>query len=245
MNTPEEHAQAIKDEARKIAADGKDIRRRIEILVQQLSRELKHGSRKLVDVAQNVIDGATQGIADAAPPDDKDNRLRQVIDGLGDGFAKAANATKLAIEEAAARGQHFAKNDMEDMASDLRSLRDMFVDVVSRTAMRASATAKTEAQDTSAHVKRTFESLKPSLDKAVNAAKADPAALSKETADAISKASRQVAGALFAAVGDLMQHAASKLDPDHKADQGKAHSKDAGTPQAGAADDGVSGGEKV
>lgn len=215
MQTPEEHAQTVKAKARKIASEGKDIRHKVEVLVQQLARELQDGSRRLVDVAQDVMDGAAQGIKDAAPPDDQQNRLRQVIDGLGDGFSKAAIAMRLAIEEAAARGEHFAKQDMTEMVNDMRSLRDLFVDVVTRTSSRASSAVKNEAQDTADHVKRTFDSLKPSLEQAMNAATGDPAMLAKETTDAISKAGKQAAGALFAAMGDLMQHAASKLDPKH------------------------------
>lgn len=244
MNTPQEQAQAVREQARKIAASGDDIRRRIEKLVQQMAKEIKSGTTRLVDVAQEVLDGAAQGIRDTAPPDDQQSRLRQVIDGLGDGFTKAANATRLAIEEAASRGEHFAKQDVAAMFNDIRSLRDMFVDVVTRTASRASATAKNEAQDTTAHVKRTFESLKPSLDKALNAAKEDPAGLGKETAEAIGQASRQAAGALFAAVGDLMQHAANRLDPKHgKNDDAKSSASANHVDGDDAAD--IQGGDKI
>lgn len=203
----------LRQQARKIGEQGQDIRKRIEALVNTCTGQLKQGSRRLVDIAADVYEGAAAGIAQTAPPDDAQSRLRQVIDGLGDGLTKAANASRLAVEEAAARGQHFARKDMQQLRDDIQSLRDLFVEIVSRTASQAGSTIKSEAGDAKAHARRTYESIRPSLDQALTAIKSDPAMLARETTQAVASASKQAAGALFTAVGNLMHEAADKLQP--------------------------------
>ncbi len=247
--TTHDHTQNLHDQAQRIAAHGRDIRKQIESLVQDVTKEVKAGSRRLADIAQEVLDGAAAGIKESAPPDDRENRFRQVIDGLGDGFSRAANATKLAIEEAQTRGEHFARHDLNDMQADLRSLADLFVDVVSRTASRASNLAQKEAGDVVDHARRTMDSIRPSIDQAIDAAKDDPAKLGKETADALGQASRQAVGALFGAVGDLLKHAADRLAPDKHAGSGSCcggsscDSKAAGESSGGSG--GHAGGERA
>jgi|GEM_PF-1593042 len=217
MHTPDDHTQAIRDQARRIAAQGQNIRQQIESLVKDVAHEIRGGGRKMVDIAQEVMDGAAAGINEAAPPEDRENRLRQVIDGLGDGFTRAANATRLAIEEAQSRGEHFARKDLNDTLSDMKLLGDLFVEVVSRTTHRAVNLAQKEAGDVVDHARRTMESIRPSLNQAMDAAKEDPARLTRETTEALTQATKQAAGAFLGAVGDLLKHAAGRLNPEKPA----------------------------
>lgn len=207
-----EPSQQIKDEAEQIATSGQDIRQKVERLVRKILREARTDSHRLAHTAKSILDGAIEGIRKSAPPDDRQNRLQQVIDGLCDGFTIAANSTRLTVEEAATRGQHFAQSDLKAIADDLKSLRNLFTDTITKAANQTSQTARQELAETLAHAGRAYQSLKPSLQQALDAIKDNPAQLAKDTTQAISHASRQKAETIASSVSQLLRNTANRLD---------------------------------
>ncbi len=209
---PQDQDPAVEAEqaAEEIATDGNDIRQRVRDLVVKLVQQRKAGLEKLETVAEQILAGAAKAVDDATP-DEQSSVLRQVVDGLAEGMAKAANAAELAFEEAKSRGETFANEDVQSMIADLRALREMFVNTVTKAAGSLKSRAAEEASDLKTHAQRAAESIKPAVDSALRAATSQPGQLAKESAEAGVAAARQAAGALahtlagiLTAAGDLL-----------------------------------------
>ena len=105
---------AVKAQAEEIVTSGTDIRPRLAEVVAQNACESQQ-SGGLVALIRAVIDGAREGL-DRAVPQDRDAVLRQVVDALGDGLSQAALAGQLALQEAAGSSRQFEKGDLASPA---------------------------------------------------------------------------------------------------------------------------------
>ena len=99
-----------------------------EAVRQITMKALTHGEFDLSAmrrVAKSVVAGARSGASDRGP------ELRQVlghaISGLDEALSKAAEATKLALQEAVGRGDHFSAHELKKTLTDVQELEHMFV----------------------------------------------------------------------------------------------------------------------
>ena len=196
----------------RIVAEGEDIQNRVREAVEESARQVGDTPTRLADITSRTIDSAVAAI-DRSAPADPHSTLRQVLDGLGDGLSRTAEATKLAVAEAASEGRAYAKDDLKQVASDMKSLGEMFVDTVVRAVKGAGSKTQQGIGDITSHAERTIESIKPSLQEATYAALHDPVGLAGESAVAATKVTREAAGALFGAIGNALQSAGEKIKP--------------------------------
>lgn len=203
----------IGERAQEIASEAKDVRTRVRDLVSKAASDGRKTLRELGDDAREILKGATEGVSDVAE-EHRGEVLGEVIDGIGDGLTRAANATRLAIEEAEGRGERFAEEDLKRTMDDLRSLETMFVDTVRNLSTSARDSVWAEVKDAASHAKRAGESMRPSIQSALEAATRHPVKLAGETASAGVAVTRQAAGSLFQAVGGLLQGAGDALRGD-------------------------------
>src|SRR5690606_5005877 len=109
------------------------------------------------------LDAALEAI-DRSAPDDPESVLRQVVDGVGDGLERAAQATRLAVEEAAGEGRAFAADDLRHTSEDLRTVARMFVETVDRAVSDASERTRKQVSGVRQHAGRTLDAIRPSLE---------------------------------------------------------------------------------
>lgn len=202
-------------EAERIAAEGTDVRERIRKLIVDLADRRGMTADELRRHARDILDGAKRGLAAPAPASTttastdqkKAGVLNDVVDGLADGFSRAAYATKLAIEEAESRRQRFADEDLRTAMDNLRQLQSMFIDTVKDFARGLSTSVRTEAGDLGAHAARAAESMNAPIQDALNAAAKHPGRFAAESATAGAAVARRAVGTLFQAAGGLLQGA--------------------------------------
>jgi len=193
-----------------IVGAGRDVRRDVGALVVETAGRFQAGGEGLVGLCRSVM----KGVADAfrkSVPEDPESTLRQVVDGLGDGLSTAAHATQLAVSEAKTKGEQFAQTDVEKAAADLQALSNAFVGTVEQAATGLKTHLASQSSDLASHAKNTLRHMKPSIAAALAAARQHPVALGKEALGAGAKATRQTAGLLFAAIGELLQDAGQRL----------------------------------
>lgn len=230
-----EQAERIADDAaRDAGAAGEEspdgVRERVRRLVVETLEQRSLSLDELNEVSRQVLEGAAAGVRDATPEHQR-TVLRSVIDGLGDSYATAANATRLAIEEANARSKAFADEDLREAARELRSLSDRFVRTVLRTTERAGGVLREEAGALRDHAQRAAEAARPSIEEALGAATRQPGKLAGEAASAGVEASRHTAGRLLRAVAGLLQGAgdaltgASERDAKHRQQRRESEQK--------------------
>ena len=117
------------EQAERIAAEGESVRERVKRLVLSVADGEGLRLEAVRSAAGEIMDGVSRGVHKIAE-DRRGTVLAETIDGLSDGFARAAQATKLAIEEAEGRGARFTKEDLGRAATDLRTLEKMFEETV-------------------------------------------------------------------------------------------------------------------
>jgi hypothetical protein len=214
---PPEAADPIREQADAIVTQGEDIRPEVARLVTQTAEKGQLQRQGLIGLARSVLEGA-QAAINRAVGHDPDSVLRQVVDGLGDGFTATALACKLAFEEARAQGKTFASEDLARMGDDLKGLRKLFVETVSTTAGRFRSLASGEIGVLRSHAEKTMERVLPALDSALSAAREHPIRLTSESAQAGFTMSRHALGALFSAVGHCLSEAGRRISggPEQK-----------------------------
>lgn len=206
-----------RQEAERIASEGTDVRTRVRDLVGRVASEGRKTLSELSDEATDILRGAGEGVKDAAA-EHRGEVLGEVIDGVSDGLSRAANATKLALEEAEGRGEQFAEEDLRRTVDDLKTLERMFVDSVRNLAEGAGRSAWGEVKDAAGHASRAAESMRPSIQGALEAAAGHPVKFAGEAATAGAAATRQAVGSLFQVMGGLIAGAGDVIRGDEKKD---------------------------
>ena len=211
----EEAARQAGEQAEHIAAEGGDVRERVRKLVVDTVEQRRLSFDQLGEVSQSVLEGAASGVKEAEP-EQQESALRGVIDGLADAYATAANATRLALEEANQRRQSFAQEDLQRAMRDLRALDERFMRTVTNTTGSAWRMVTEQLGAMKEHTERAAQSIRPSMESALKAATDHPGQLAGEAASAGVKASRQTAGRLLQAMAGLLQGAGDALSQTGK-----------------------------
>jgi hypothetical protein len=198
-----------------IASEGRAVRDRIRSLLVDSVRERKLSLDEVGGAVRQVVDGAVNGVRDSVP-DKQASVLGEVVDGLGEGLSAAANATRLALEEARGRGESFAQEDVDKAVEDLKALEDLFTKTVSDLARRAGSELSGQAKDLGAHAKRTAEHLRPAVESAVKEAARHPVQMARDSATAGLKAAPKAAGMLLQAAAGMLEGAADLLTGESK-----------------------------
>jgi Family of unknown function (DUF6781) len=209
MSTTTDRNAAVKAQAEQIVTSGTDIRPRLSEVVAQNAGESRQ-SGGLVALVRAVMDGAREGLARAVPQN-RDDALRQVVDALGDGLSRAALAGQLALQEADASSRQFAKEDLARLHDDLTAVRDLFAETVERGLTAGKALTAGQVAAARRHAERVAERLKPAVAGALDAVRQHPVAFAREGLQAGVSAGQGAAGALFQALGRMLQRAGDQM----------------------------------
>lgn len=199
--TPPPTDKTFTERIQTIVQDGHQIRANTAEAVREALGILEKADDTLAAIFDAVI-GNTLGAAsehiDAAG---SDSVLREVIDGLGDGFESAALAVELTLDEAKSDARQFAEEDLNTTADDLSSLRERLVESAKQTAHRWKDRADGHASNLVEHVDRTASRVRPALESAAAAALRDVKGLAKQSAGAGAAATREAIGTLLTELG--------------------------------------------
>lgn len=202
-------------QAEQIAAEGTDVRERVRKLVADRARDGRKTLKDLTSEARDILRGAVEGVQEVG----KERRgevLGEVVDGVSEGLSRAAQATKLAIEEAEGRGERFAEEDLKRAIDDLRSIERMFLDTVSDMGKGAESGMRDAIKDARSHATRAAESMRPAIQSALEAATKHPVKFVGESASAGAGMTVKAIGSLFQVMGGLIAGAGDALRGEDK-----------------------------
>jgi ElaB/YqjD/DUF883 family membrane-anchored ribosome-binding protein len=212
--------KAVQDKVEAIVSSGGDVRKEVEEVVSQASKDVHRSGQSLLDLARSVIDGAGESLRKGAAAAPAEGAFRQVIDGLGDGLSKAALSARMALDEARSQGKRFASEDLKKISEDIGSVTRMYSQTVFDAASKVRTEASSELGGLREHAEHVLNRIKPSLQSAIDAARQDPIGLGKESLGAGLAATRHATGSLFTAMGKLLQEAGQKLTGTEKPNPG-------------------------
>jgi ABC-type transporter Mla subunit MlaD len=148
MLSPEEITQAVSASVEK----GVDIRVKVRDLTLQALK-----TRKLSpDEIKPVISAVTQGISVGAAKHAGEVKaaLSEGLAGLDEALTKAAEATRLALQQMTAQAKDFSETDLNWALVSLRRMEEEFLDTISTVADSAAGKIKQEMKDLAVHARR-------------------------------------------------------------------------------------------
>lgn len=127
-------------QARDAVEQGVNVRESMhDITLAALSRG-RLEAEEMRRVLRSVMQGASLGLSKAG--DKSREAMGEALAGIDDALAKSAEATRLAIEEAAGKLKDYGKQDLERSFEDLRTLEKMFLDTLKDVTTESAGTAK-------------------------------------------------------------------------------------------------------
>jgi len=104
--------------------------------------------RRVMDA---VVKGAQHGAANRG--EHGRQALSDAIKGLDEALAAAAEATQLALQEAAGRSSEFSRHEIERTLNDLRGLESLFIETLNDAARSATGFAEATLRDLAGHAR--------------------------------------------------------------------------------------------
>ncbi|MCX7400112.1 MAG: hypothetical protein NT138_20775 [Planctomycetales bacterium] len=205
----------LSEAIREAVESGKDVRDRVRDVVVSLFRSSEATTASARAAVSGIVQSATE-IVKRSAPDNPESVLRNVIDGVTSGLSIVAQSTQYAVQEATARGQRFASQDLDRAKKDLSGISDILMDTVKYFTNRVTEEAGTAAKELRTHAERSAAAVTPVLKSSVDAVTGHPVQTAGEAAETVLRTAQLTAGALLGAMSGLLAGAADALDPSRQ-----------------------------
>lgn len=205
----------LSEAIRAAVESGKDVRDRVRDVVVSLFRSSEASAASARAAVSGIVQSATE-IVKRSAPDNPESVLRNVIDGVTSGLATVAQSTQYAVQEASARGQRFANQDLDRAKKDLSGISDILLDTVKYFTNRVTEEAGSTAKELKTHAERSVAAVTPVLKSSVEAVAKHPVQTAGEAAETAIRTAQLTAGALLGAMSGLLAGAADALDPSRQ-----------------------------
>lgn len=148
----------LEADVREAIAHGGDVKetvRQLTLKAMQANRlDIESLGRIATAVMQGVHDGAQQKLTQATEQSHAaKTQITHAVSGLDTAFAQFAEASKLAVEEAAGKAQQFSRDELTRTHADLESLESLFLEIVQKTATTAKGLIADTLNDLLTHAK--------------------------------------------------------------------------------------------
>ncbi|PXW89034.1 hypothetical protein C8R34_10514 [Nitrosomonas sp. Nm84] len=148
--------ETLEAEIREAVAQGSHVQETVHRLTLKAMNaqhiDLESLQRIIIAVMQGVHDGAEQRLQQVANQTlAAKSQITEAISGLDSALAGFAEASKLAVEEAAGQAKKFSEKELTRTRSDLESLESLFLDTLHHTATTAQGLIADILHDLSRH----------------------------------------------------------------------------------------------
>lgn len=150
---PRIHTEEIHDSAQQAVEQEQevDIREKVRDITLNALTQRKLDAESIKAVVGAVAEGSRIGAVSHG--ERMGEALKEAISGLDDALTKAAEATKLAIEEAAGRAGDFSQQELKRSISDLGELEKIFLDTLTDIAKNGTDRAAEILGDLATHAR--------------------------------------------------------------------------------------------
>lgn len=132
-----------------VESDPASIAERVRGITLSALSEGRLDGEGIRQVMGAVLKGAQQGVA--RPGEQSATALKEAVRGLDEALAAAAQATQLAIQEAAGRTSEFSREGLKTRADELAGLESKFLDTLTEAARGATGHVQETLRDLAAH----------------------------------------------------------------------------------------------
>jgi len=120
--------EVLQDEIKGAVETNRDIKETVRRITLKALTEGELDTESIRQVASAVVKGAGMG-AESHGSEAKDI-LVKAVSGLDEALSKAAEASKLALEEATSRGEEFSSHDLKQTLDDMQELEELFLETL-------------------------------------------------------------------------------------------------------------------
>jgi ABC-type transporter Mla subunit MlaD len=208
--------ETIKAEASASVERGGDIREQVRNLTLRALKSRQLNASEIKAVVGAVTDGINLGAAKRAG--EVRSALAEGLSGLDDALNKAAEATRLALQQLTSQSKDFREHELTHALESLKMLEEEFLNTVAQAAESAGgrigqewkdlvAHARRTGTDTGAQVAATVSELGNKLTTAVSGARA----AGRETAREVSVRLASLASGILSGMADALHEKAEAL----------------------------------
>lgn len=195
---------------RQVVAQGADIQNQVRDIVVDAMTQVSMSPKEISQILKQSVQGASQGAMSLSG--NEYEALKQALKGIDVALSHAAEASKLAIEEAVGNFREFSDQDLHRAVDDLRTLETMFLDTLGNVAKGGTETVRNVVNEFIEHGKNTGTAVGNSLaeliiglQQLVTADKKEQIHRTLDTAQAISESIAGLASGLLAGMADKLQ----------------------------------------
>lgn len=210
--SPEEIKQAVSTSVEQ----GVDIREKVRNLTLQALKIRKLSPDEIKPVISAVTEGISLGAAKRVG--EAKSALTEGLAGLDEALTKAAEATRLALQQLTAQTKDFSESDLSWALVSLKRLEEEFLDTVSVVADSATGRIKQEMKDLVVHARRAgtdtgakVAETVSTFGNKVSATLHEGKAVGKDAAREMSARLASLASGIFAGMADALHEKAEKL----------------------------------
>lgn len=142
----------VESDIRESVESGVDIYDKVRAITLKALTERELDIDNIKNVVEAAIKGISSGIGNQYEP--ARQAFKQSAEALDDALEKTAQASKLAIEEAASRMSEFSQHDVNRAADDLKGLEEMFLETVEKVAKHSNEAVSDIARDFIDHARQ-------------------------------------------------------------------------------------------
>jgi hypothetical protein len=208
--------EEITKEVSATVEEGVDIRAKVRDITLKALRTRKLEPDEIKPVIAAVTEGVSVGAGKYAG--ELKSAVAEGMAGLDEALTKAAEATRLALEQLTTQAKDFSETDLNWALINLRRLEEEFLDTVGTVAKSTAGKAKQELEalvaharttgtDTGAKVKETLGT----LGSKVSATLQEGKVAGKDAAREMSSRLASLAGGILAGMADALHEKAEKL----------------------------------
>jgi hypothetical protein len=122
--------QDVKDAIREAVQLGSDVHDKIRTITLKALTERQLDMENIKNVAEEVSEGINEGMTTQS--EHAKEIFTHAATALDEALAVAAEASKLAIEEAASKVNDYSQHDLDSASKDLQDMEGMFIDTLEK-----------------------------------------------------------------------------------------------------------------
>jgi len=201
--------QDVKDAVRVAVKSGADVHKQVKDITLKALTERQLDMENIKSVTETVINGINEGM------DSHGEHGREVFNqaatALDDALAIAAEASTLAIEEAASKVNEYSEHDLNGAVKDIQAMEGLFLDTFEKVAKSSSQVVTDIVNDFIAHSRQSGTAVGEQTLIALDSLKNLP----KISSDVIVSSTVATASALARIGSGILSGIAESLQPSH------------------------------
>jgi hypothetical protein len=211
MTKRKQYQEKVQEDIKEAVQSGSEVHEKIKTITLKALTE-RHLDMENI---KNVAEAASKGIYEGMTTQSEQAKevFAQAATALDDALAIAAEASKLAIEEAASKVNEYSHHDLNDATNDLQSMENTFLDSLEKAAKDSNQMVAELVGDFVNHGRQSGTAVGKQVLTALDALKALPH-LSKETVASSTVAATitlaQIGSGILSGIAESLQSSQSK-----------------------------------